>query len=77
MSRAGACMGDLELLDIENIIVSSSSHACQIVVQMQMCVVFFSFNFQLAPDFASKQKGRRLGTHRVIMPAHRVHSATA
>lgn len=40
MSRAGACMGDLELLDIENIIVSSSSHACQIVVQMQMCVFF-------------------------------------
>lgn len=30
------CMGDLELLDIENIIVSSSSHACQIAGQMHL-----------------------------------------
>lgn len=44
------CAGDLELLDIENIIISSSSHACQIVRQMHF------FNLSVGPNFASKQK---------------------
>lgn len=44
-------MGDLELLDIETIIVSSSIHARQIAVQMHPFIHLFiiAFSDQLAP----------------------------